>query len=490
MNDESKDGDVKDSDKGVNNGRWFVLVAVGVGTFMSALDGSVVNTVLPVIRRSFQTNVATVQWIVTIYLLVVSGLLLSFGRLGDMRGNKRVYVAGFGVFVASSAFCGLAPSPLALIAGRAVQAIGAAMLFANSAAILTKNFPPERRGQALGMLATMTYLGLIVGPPVGGWLAGLFSWRAVFYINVPIGAMAMALSQVCIPQDALGESAERFDIAGAVTFMLGLVALLFALNQGHGWGWGSPRILGLLTLAIVLLGVFLAVESSVGSPMLDLSLFRRRVFSAAATSAVLNYIAVYSIVFLLPFYLIQERGLSPGRAGVMFSIQAVVMATIAPLSGTLSDRIGSRLPATLGMTILAAGLVLMSRLSSTSPLAYVGLALAACGLGTGIFISPNNSALMGSAPRHRQGIAAGVMAEARNVGMVLGVGLAGAIFTTILARGHGPGASGALVTAIDAGFLAAAGVAALGAAVSWFTQAAAAPVPQPGRPGHAPEVAG
>lgn len=446
--------------------KWWVLLAVGVGTFMSALDGSVVNTVLPVVNRAFGSDIATIEWVVTVYLLVVSGLLLSFGRLGDLRGHKPVYVSGFAIFIVSSALCGLAPTAGALIAFRGMQALGAAMLFANSPAILTKNFPATQRGQALGLQATMTYLGLTVGPSLGGWLTTQFTWRAVFYINVPVGLLALLLSLRFIPRDPGSEHAERFDLSGAITFMFGLIALLLALNQGHAWGWISWPILALLSVAVILLGLFLGIERHVPNPMLDLSLFRRRIFAAATTSAVLNYICVYSILFLMPFYLIQGRGLNPAQAGLLLTAQPLIMAIAAPLSGTLSDRIGSRLPGTLGMVILAVGMFLLSQLGPQSPLSNVAVALAISGLGTAIFVSPNNSALMGSAPRHRQGIAAGILATARNVGMVLGVGLAGAIFTTVLAHGQLSGSATALFDAIGASFLVASGVAVVGAVTS------------------------
>ena len=446
--------------------KWWVLLAVGVGTFMSALDGSVVNTVLPVMAGSLGSDIATIQWVVTLYLLVVSGLLLSFGRLGDLHGHKTVYVTGFVVFVLGSALCGLAPTAGALIAFRALQGVGAAMLFANSPAILTRNFPPAQRGQALGLRATLTYLGQMVGPFLGGWLAVQFSWRAVFYINVPVGLLALLLSLRFIPRDAPADHAERFDLAGALTFMVGLVALLLGLNQGHALGWTSPPILALLALAGLVLATFVVIERRVPYPMLDLGLFRRRLFSAAAASAVLNFLCVYGILFLLPFYLIQGRDLSPAQAGLLLTMQPLVMIVVAPLSGTLSDRIGSRLPATLGMAILAVALFLLSRLGPHSSVGDVVVPLAIAGLGTGIFISPNNSALMGSAPRHQQGIAAGILATARNVGMMLGVGLVGAIFTTALAQGEAICPPTALFGAVDAGFLVATGAAVLGGLIS------------------------
>jgi len=446
-----------------------VLLAIGVGTFMSALDGSVVNTTLPVIRTALNSDVATVEWVVTVYLLVVSGLLLSFGRLGDLRGHKRLYAAGFVIFVLGSALAGWAPTVGALIGFRAAQAVGAAMLFANSPAILTKNFPASERGRALGLQATMTYLGLTTGPALGGWLAGWLGWRSIFYINVPVGLLALVLSLHFIPTDAGANHADRFDLLGAVIFVVGLIALMLGLNQGHAWGWTSPSILGLLLGAAVMLVIFVHIEQRAASPMLDLTLFRQRIFSAATASAVMNYICLYSITFLLPFYLIQGRGLSTAETGLILTAQPLVMAVVAPLSGALSDRIGSRLLSTLGMAILAGGLLLLSTLSASSSFGQVAAWLAVAGLGTGIFISPNTSALLGAAPAGRQGIASGILATARNVGMVLGVGLAGAVFTSVLASSGAlmnSAGNGAVVAATRASFLAALAFAIIGALVS------------------------
>jgi len=446
--------------------KWLVLVAVGIGTYMSALDGSVVNTLLPVIQGYFHSDVATVEWVVTIYLLVVSGLLLSFGRLGDLRGNKTVYIWGFLIFVLGSALAGLSPAPIYLIAARAFQAVGATMLFANSPAILTKAFPATERGQALGLQGTMTYLGLTTGPFLGGWLADVFSWHAAFFINVPVGLLAVWLGWRVIPKDAIAGVNEQFDLVGAFTFMTGLIALLFGLNQGHKWGWLSPLTLGLIAGSILILALFVWIENHVPTPMLDPSLFHSRVFSTAAISPLLNYVCVYSVLFLMPFYLIQGRGLSAGQAGLILTTQPLVMALTAPLAGILSDRIGSQIPTTLGMLILGVGLFSLARLTQSSPLSQVLAGLAVSGLGVGLFVAPNSSALMGAAPKNRQGIASGVLALARNVGMVLGIGLTGAIFTTILSRGS-PGTPGALVPAVSAGLLFACGVALLSALSSY-----------------------
>ena len=447
-----------------SSARWWVLVTIGIGTFMSALDGSVVNTLLPVLSRELHTGIAAIEWVTTIYLLVISGLLLSVGRAGDMFGHRHLYLTGFVIFVIGSALCGLAGSAHMLIALRALQATGAAMLYATAPAILTRTFPATQRGRALGAQGTFTYLGLTAGPSLGGWLAGAFGWRSVFYINVPVGLVAIVLAMRSIAPDRVRQQSERFDFGGAATFTAGLVALLLALDQGHAWGWGSPRIVGLLAAAVAVLAAFVWIESRRESPMLDLTLFRRRVFSAATVSALLNYMCVYAVLFVLPFLLIQGRGLSVQRAGLVLTAQPIVMAIVAPISGTLSDRIGSRGLATAGMLVLAAGLAWLAALARGGSLTSIAAALAVVGLGVGTFVSPNNSALMGAAPGYRQGIASGVLATARNVGMALGVGFAGAVFTTVVAHAAIP--ADGLAAGVRASLFGAAIVAAVGAATS------------------------
>ena len=442
--------------------KWWVLIAIGTGTFMTALDGSVVNIILPVLREAFNSNVATIEWVVTVYLLVLSGLLLTFGRLGDLRGHKSIYIWGFGIFIVSSALCGTAWSPVWLVIFRSLQAIGGAMLASNSPAIVTGNFPAEQRGRAFGLISTMTYLGLTVGPSLGGWLTHVFGWRTVFYINVPVGAMAFILSMAFIPNDSPTETHQKFDLPGAMTFLAGLTLLMLGLNKGADWGWSSFSVLGPLVGALILAMIFILIEQHSPAPMLDLSLFNIPLFSASTANAVLNYICVFSITFLMPFYLIQGQGLNPAQAGLLLTVQPVMMAITAPISGALSDRVGSRLPGMLGMGLLAVGLFLLSRLGPETELWLVILGLVVAGAGTGTFISPNTSALMGAAPRSRQGVASGVLATARNFGMVLGIGLAGAIFTTHLAQNT----ADSFYEGIKLGFLVATGIAVLGVVVS------------------------
>ena len=442
---------------------WWILAAVGTGTFMSALDGSITNTVLPVLTRTLHGSVASVEWVVTVYLLVTSALVLSAGRWGDLHGHKPMYLTGFGVFILGSALCGLSPSIPVLVAMRGVQALGATLLFASSPALVTLNFPARVRGQALGMQATLTYLGLSAGPILGGWLTTHLGWHAVFYINVPVGLLALALSKHFIPNDVPRTSSARFDIPGAALFALGLVALLTALNQGHAWGWESAGTLGLLAASVLLLTGFVGWERRAQSPMLDFGLFRARSFSAASVSAMLSFVSLNGLLFLLPFYFISGRGLSAASAGLVIAALPAAMALVAPLSGWISDRVGTALPATTGMILLAAGTLLLSRLGPHTPLHFVAAALAVCGVGIGVFLSPNNSALMGSAPREQQGIAAAVRATARNIGNVLGIGIVGAVFNSVLAH-HAM--HRALFPAVHAGLLTVCLAACLGAVAS------------------------
>ncbi len=449
-----------DSEKKLN---WWVLAAVGTGTFMSALDGSVANTVLPVLMRFLHGTAASVEWVVTVYLLVSSALVLSAGRWGDLHGHKPMYLAGFTIFIGGSALCGLSPNIPVLVAMRGVQALGASLLFASSPAIVTLNFPARVRGQALGMQATLTYLGLSAGPLLGGWLTTHFTWHAVFYVNVPIGLLALALSQRFIPNDVPRNSSARFDVLGAALFASGLTALLIALNQGHAWGWGSAGTVGLLSAAAGLLAGFVFWERHAQSPMLDFGLFRDRAFSAAGVSALLSFVSLNGLLFLLPFYLISGRGLSAASAGLIIAALPISMALVAPASGFISDRIGTAFPATSGMVLLALGTLLLSRLGPHTGLHHIAAILALCGVGVGVFLSPNNSALMGSAPREQQGIAAAIRATARNVGNVLGIGIVGAVFNSVLAHGS---EHAALFPAVHAGLLTVCVAACLGALAS------------------------
>jgi len=434
---------------------------------MSGLDSGISNTVLPVIASSLGVDVASAQWVVAIYVLVLSCLLLAFGRLGDLYGYRRTYLSGFGLFVVASATCAFSTNIGMLVAARGVQAIGAAMLAANSPAILINAFPEQQRGRALGFQATAVYLGLAIGPSLGGWLTAVFGWGAVFLVNVPIGLADLLLGSRVIPRDRrLVKNGESFDFTGAALFTVALLVLIFGLNQVHDWGWTSPLLTASMLAAALAFGAFIVVERHAIAPLLDLHLFTSREFSASVASATLQYTAVFSMQFLLPFYLIQARGLSVGIAGLVLTAQPVVMACTAPFSGALSDRLGARLPATFGMAIIAVGLGLLSRLGLDTPLPAIVAVLLLIGAGVGLFTAPNMSAALGAVPGMRRGVASGVLATARNVGMVLGIGIGGALFTSILAANGAAPVPEVIVAAATVGLSAAAVIAVIGTMTS------------------------
>lgn len=419
---------------------------------MSSLSTGSVNVALPVLQRVFGSNIANVTWVVTIFSLILSGALLGFGRLGDLRGNRSVYVKGCLLFAVSSGLCGLAPTLEVLIGFRALEAVGAAMILANETGILTNFYPTNRRGMVLGLQSTMTYVGLAAGPALGGLIITWLGWRWVFLINLPIGLLLLVLALRIIPSDTIRQSAESFDLKGTLIFIAALGAILLALNQGYTWGWFSPTILSLFVLSLGLFGLFIVVESRSPCPMLDLTLLQRSAFTSATIGSVLNNICVSAVLFVLPFLLIQGFNQTPALVGSLLAIRSLVMAGIAPFSGGLSDRVGTKPLRVVGPIVLTVGVLLLADDMGGSVL-IVAIALAVIGLGNGIFIPPNNSALMGSAPTNRQGIAGGVLAAARNIGMAFGVGLAGAVFASITGSGHATPIGSSLLHATEISLL-------------------------------------
>ena len=332
--------------------RWWILSTVSLGTFMATLDGSIVNVSLPSIRAAFGIDLPAVEWIVVAYLLVVGATLLPFGRLGEVLSFRTVYLAGFAVFTIASVLCGAAPTALALIIFRAVQGAGAAMIMAMGPAIVARTFPQGERGRALGINAISVSIGLTVGPALGGLLTQLGSWRAIFLVNLPVGIFAIAWSaRVLAVEDRRGRPA--FDIPGAAAAAGSLFAMLLALTEGETWGWASPAIVGLLGVSIALGVAFVAIERRSASPMLDLSLFGIRAFSAGLASVICAYVGLITVTFLLPFLLQGGDRFSPVEIGLLLTPIPLTTAFVAPFAGTLSDRIGSRLPASLGLAIMA-----------------------------------------------------------------------------------------------------------------------------------------
>jgi EmrB/QacA subfamily drug resistance transporter len=401
------------------------LVVVMIGTFMGPFDGSVVNIALPRLTEYFQVPVTTVEWVVVAYLLTISTFLFTFGRLGDMLGLKRVYLAGFFVFVGGSLACSLAPNVWVLVWARVAQAVGAGMLFAMGPAIVTKNVPPQQRGQALGYVGISVAAGLAVGPTLGGLIIGALDWRWIFLVNLPVGLVAGLLAYRVLPPDT--RTKQRFDPAGAAFSFLTLFPLLLALSKGETWGWGTPLVIGLVVTSLLGGAAFIYTETHVAQPLLDLDLFRNRLFSAATASAAASYMVIATVVFIMPFYLIQVRGFPVEKAGLLLTPLPLMTALVGPFAGGLSDRIGSRVLSTTGMLVSLIGVLLLTTLSQTTPMWGVALRVGILGLGMGLFSSPNTSAIMGSVSRARIGIASGTVATARNVGQVMGVSMAGMV---------------------------------------------------------------
>lgn len=445
--------------------RLAVISALGVGTFVTALSNSVLNAILPLIADAFVTDISAVEWIVTTFLLVQSGLLLTFGRLGDMIGHRRIYLAGLLIFIVSLVLCALAPSVLTLIGARIFQAAGAAMFIANSSPIAIAVFPPSQRGRVLGIQATTVYLGLATGAPLGGFLADQLGWQSVFLIPIPFATLALLVSWQALRVESPPSKREQFDLIGAGVYLVGLIVVLLALNRGRSWGWTSELTLGCLALGAILLTAFVLHERRTPNPMLNLSLFSHRAFTAPVISSMLNYAAAAGTTFILPFALIQGRGLSPGQVGLVLTSQPIVMAVMASVSGALSDRIGSRIPATIGMAILSIGLFMLSRMDLSTPLPLISGGLAVVGLGIGLFTSPNNSSVLGAVGPERRGVASGILSTARTLGNVLGIGATGAVYATVLAGSAAQGPAD-IVQATSYGLLFASGLALIGAITS------------------------
>ncbi|MDP4125779.1 MAG: MFS transporter [Bacillota bacterium] len=414
--------------KDLPNYRWYVLAAVAIGTFMSTLDGSIVNVALPTISGQLHSNLSTLQWVVSAYLLTISSLLPVFGRIADLIGRKKVYAIGFLIFTLGSALCGLAQTIWFLVGTRVLQAVGAAMLMSNSAAIITAIFPPRERGKALGLVGTVVALGSLTGPALGGVLIGLAGWRSIFYINVPIGIIGYIAALLILPVDQSHKNNERFDFAGALSFTLGMIGVLLGINNGESWGWTSPSVLLSLVLGTVLLVFFVVIERKVEHPMIHLSLFRNRPFLIGNLSGWLSFVAMFANNMLLPFYLQGILNYNPSQVGLMLMVFPVVMAIIAPISGNASDKYGPLILTTGGLVITGLGFLYFSTLPATAHYYQVIPGLLLMGLGSGMFQSPNNSSVMSSVPPQKLGIAGGINSLVRNLGMVTGIALSVSLF--------------------------------------------------------------
>jgi EmrB/QacA subfamily drug resistance transporter len=425
---------------GLPNYRWLVVSTVCVGAFLGQLDASIATLVLPTLEEVFRAETAAVEWVAIAYLLTLAALVVTFGRLADMTGRKLLYNAGFLVFILGSALCGLAPSLGVLIGFRVLQAVGAAMLQANSVAIITAAVPRSELGRAIGVQGAAQAVGLSIGPSVGGFLIGTLGWEWVFFIAVPFGLVGTAMAWFILPQTehSPGSKRESFDWWGALTFSLAVALALLALTFGNSWGWTSPLLLACLAATLLLAVLFAIIERRSPFPLVDFGLFRSRVFSAGIVSGLLSYSVLFGALFLVPFFLQRVAGYSAEKTGLLLTVIPLSIGVLAPISGILTDRVGSRLPTTLGMALATVALVGLAMGQRASLLAVL-LLLALIGVGLGFFTPPNNSAIMGSAPANRLGVAGGVLNMTRSLGTSLGVAATGAVLALSLsAILHGP----------------------------------------------------
>ncbi|WP_022664784.1 MFS transporter [Desulfospira joergensenii] len=413
------------------NRKWQVFGLVGVSIFMSTLDSSIVNVALPYIMDDLSSDVQTIQWVVIIYLLTVSSLLLTFGRLSDIRGRQSVYIAGFMVFTLGSLLCGIAPGPGLLILARAVQGMGASMLMACSPALIVDVFEKEERGRALGMVGAVVAAGLTTGPVAGGLILEYFSWRVIFFLNLPIGIFAVLAGWRILNRISRAKgNQEPLDKVGSLMMICMLGFLITGLARSSDWGFFSFKV-GLCMLgALAGFAGFVLNERQSSFPLFDLGLLKIRLFALPLASAAILFASLFVLIFMMPFYLAYPCGFSASRTGMVMIVPFLFLLVVSPVSGAMFNRAGSRLLCTAGMGLLGLSLFFLGFLDPGSGVIPVLWRMALAGIGTALFISPNNTAIMGAVPADRRGTASGAVATARNLGMVFGVAMAGALFSS------------------------------------------------------------
>jgi EmrB/QacA subfamily drug resistance transporter len=415
--------------------RWFVVGTVCIGAVMGQLDSSIAQLLLPRLELEFSARLSTVSWVAVAYLLAMAAFLPIFARLADIVGRKLMYTGGFLLFVLSSVFCGLAPNLPALIAFRVLQGIASALLASNGIAIVVAAAGPERRGRALGIMAAAQAVGLSAGPAIGGLVLDLLNWQWVFWINVPVGLAGAVMGWFVLPPTKGLPVDTRFDWKGALLIAPALTALMAALNEGYAWGATSPLLLGSALLAVILLALFVRAERRADAPLVDLKLFDQPAFSAGTIAGLLSYAALFGLFFLMPFIFVRAYQDSIFTAGLRLCIVPVMLGVVAPIGGALYDRLGARLPTVLGMLVCVGASVMLFAVldGSRDGVPLVMLALAVFGIGQGLFISPNNSAIMAAAPASLTGEAGGLLNVTRSCGVSAGIAAASSLLAWRLA---------------------------------------------------------
>ncbi len=414
------------------NRKWWTLAAVAFGLFMIMLDNTVVNVALPSIERDLHISISSLEWIVTAYALTFAAVMITGGKLADMYGRRRIFVVGLVVFTLSSLACGLAPNAGFLIGARAVQGSGAALMNPATLSIITATFPPKQRGQAIGIWAGVSALALAIGPLVGGLITENLNWNWIFFVNVPVGALGVVVSQLVIRESRDTSHEQRLDFPGLVTSGAALLALSYALIEGNQRGWASAEILGLFAAAAALLVAFVLLEHRQRLPMLDLSLFRIGAFAGANVVAMMVSLAMFGVFFYVSLYVQNILGYSSVQAGAMFLPMTILIILVAPVAGRASDGVGSRWLMGGGMALLGISLLLYQRVTVHSDFWTLLPAMLVGGVGMASTMSPMTSAAMGAVPIDKAGVGSGVLNSFRQVGGALGIALIGAIVSSYI----------------------------------------------------------
>jgi EmrB/QacA subfamily drug resistance transporter len=416
--------------------KWWTLAAVAFGLFMIMLDNTVVNVALPSIQRDLKVSVSSLEWVVNSYFLTFAVLMLTGGKLADLLGRRRIFIIGLTIFTLSSLACGLATSGQMLIAARAVQGVGAALMNPATLSIISATFPPRQRGMAMGIWVGVSAVALALGPITGGLLAEHAHWSWIFFINVPIGVLAIVTARTVIRESRDTSADQRLDLPGLATSGGALLALTYALIEANNKGWTSVEILALFAVAAVGLVAFIALERYQRAPMLDLSLFRNRTFTGANLTMMLVALSMFGVFFFVSLFVQNILGYSPVQAGASFLPMTLCIIFFAPVSGKLSDRIGSRWLMSGGMALVGVSLVLFSLLDETSSFWNLFPALLVGGTGMAMAMTPTTSAAMSSVPVDKAGVGSGVLNSSRQVGGSLGIAVMGAILGSYISVGR------------------------------------------------------
>jgi EmrB/QacA subfamily drug resistance transporter len=429
-----------------DNRKWWTLGAMCFALFMLMLDNTVVNVALPSIQEDLDASIAGLEWTVNGYTLSIAVLLVTAGRLGDIFGRRRMFLVGVVIFALSSATAGLAPNATALVLSRVVQGAGAALMMPGTLSIIADAFPPSERGKAMGTWAGVSALALAVGPVVGGFLTEHVSWRAIFYLNIPVAIVAVLATIFAVRESRDTSVGKEVDYAGVGVLTVGLAALVLALVEGNAWGWGSPEVLGLFALAALALPAFVWVENRVKAPMVQFDLLTDRNFLGAVVVALIITFAMMGVFFFLALYMQDILGYSPLEAGIRFLPSTVMIVAVAPISGRLADRFGPRWLITGGLLLVALSLFTFSGIAVDST--YIDLlpGFILLGIGIAMTMSPMTSAAMNAVPVQKAGIASGVLSMFRMVGGSLGIAVTGAIFQSLGSSKLGDLLSGSAIT--------------------------------------------